>query len=40
MKQSKKQQKRKEGRIADYFRMISDSKKDWSGYKKPGSNKK
>jgi hypothetical protein len=40
MKRSKKQAKSLANRIADYFKMISDSKKIWDGYKKPGSNSK
>jgi len=35
-----KAQKRLNIRRADYSRMISDSRKNWTGYKRPGSNKK
>lgn len=41
MKQSKKAQERKEARISDYYRMLAQAgNKNYSGYKKPGSNKK
>lgn len=39
MKQ-RKAMKRLAARRADYDRMIADSKKVWTGYKRPGSNNK
>lgn len=37
MKKSKKARKRLETRRLDYEKMISGPKKDYSGYKRPGS---
>lgn len=41
MKQSKKQAKRAQARVADYVAMLAQpGTKTYEGYHKPGSNKK
>lgn len=41
MKQSKKQVAKLQSRISDYYRMLAQpGNKVYTGYKKPGSNKK